>query len=76
MMNRFGSSVAESQLAEIETAMAEKLIAEQSQQGVFIPSNISLSSNVFVSFCWDNNDIAEETLSGKGTTHCTNGILL
>ena len=24
-------------------------------------------------FCWDNNDINEETLSGTGTTHYTNG---
>ena len=27
-------------------------------------------------FCWDNNDILEETLSGRGTTHCTNGIVI
>ena len=26
--------------------------------------------------CWDNNDINEETLTGHGTTHCTNGILI
>ena len=26
--------------------------------------------------CWDNNDIQEETYSGKGTTHCTNGIVI
>ena len=27
-------------------------------------------------FCWDNNDINEETLSGHGTTHCINGIAI
>ena len=26
--------------------------------------------------CFDNNDINEETLSGSGTTHCTNGIAI
>lgn len=25
---------------------------------------------------WDNNDVCEETLSGKGTTHNTNNILI
>ena len=28
----------------------------------------------FVTLCWDNNDTLEETPSGMGTTHCTNGI--
>ena len=27
-------------------------------------------------FCWDNNDLNEDTLSGANTTHCTNGILI
>lgn len=31
---------------------------------------------VFSVFVWDNNDIQEETLSGLGTTHCTNGIFV
>ena len=26
--------------------------------------------------CWDNNDINEETLTGHGTAHCTNGTLI
>ena len=25
---------------------------------------------------WDNNDFGEETLSGKGTTHNINGIII
>ena len=40
----------------------------------FVPSYISPLS--FATFCWDNNDIIEETLSGQGTTHCTNGIVV
>ena len=26
--------------------------------------------------CWYNNDINEGTLSGHGTTHCTNGVVI
>ena len=39
-----------------------------------MPSNIDRTANVV--FCWDNNDFAEETPSGSGTTHCTNGIII
>ena len=31
---------------------------------------------MFATFDFDNNDLLEETLSGKGTTHATNGILV
>ena len=41
----------------IETLMAEEELEKQS----LIPSNIQ--PNVFSTFCWDNNDILEETLS-------------
>ena len=27
-------------------------------------------------FCWDNNDIAEETKLGVRTIHCTNGNIV
>ena len=37
--------------------------------GVVIPSNIS--PGVFVQFAADNNDLNEETLDGKQTTHAT-----
>ena len=42
--------------------------------GSVLPSNAQ--PGVFATFCWDNNDLKEETLSGKGTTHCTNGIMI
>ena len=55
--------------------MAEDVIAQQKDYaGVCIPTNITKSS--FVSFSWDNNDINEETLTGCGTTHGTNGIVI
>ena len=44
------------------------------EDGVIITKTIR--PNVPVVFCWDNSDINEETLSGHGTTHCTNGIVI
>ena len=74
LLNHFGCGLSKSQISEIETAMAENIVQQQQQQTAFVPSNISKGS--FVHFCWDNNDINEETLSGRGTTHCTNGIAI
>ncbi|XP_078353866.1 uncharacterized protein LOC144638547 [Oculina patagonica] len=73
ILNRFGHGLSYSQVEEVETALAETQIAKQ-QNGVLVPS-VS-SPNVPGVFCWDNNDLQEETLSGKGTTHCTNGIVV
>ena len=33
-------------------------------------------NHVPVMYVFDNNDFQEETPSGKGTTHCTNGIII
>ena len=60
-------------LEELETAMAEKQIQHKSS-GCVVPSNIV--HGVFSIFCYDNNDLQEETLSSKGTTHCTNGVVI
>lgn len=73
MLNHFGHGLSYHSIEEVETAIAEAQLS--SQQGrSFLPSNIQ--ENVPAIFCWDNNDILEETLSGKGTTHCTNGIVI
>ena len=73
ILNRFGHSLSYSQEEEAETAIAKALL-EQEGNGVLLPS--ICTKGVFGTFCWDNNDIQEETLSGKGTTHCTNGIVI
>ena len=49
-------------------------ILDEVKDDKFIPSNIDTRSPVV--FCWDNNDISEETATGAGTTHCTNGIVI
>ena len=73
LLNRYGHGCSASKLAEYETALAEDIMKDSSVEG-YLPTNISTASPVV--FCWDNNDLAEETLSGAGTTHCTNGILI
>ena len=62
ILNRFGHGLSYSQVEEVETALAEMQIARQ-QNGVLVPS--VCYPNVPAVFCWDNNDLLEETLSGK-----------
>ena len=73
LLNRFGHGLSKSQLYAIEAGKAEKMLQQQQQQIAFVPSNITGSS--FAHFCFDKNDINEETLTG-GRKHCTNGIAL
>ena len=72
-LNRFGHGISYTALEELETAMAEKQIQHQSS-GCVLLSNIV--PGVHSIFCYDNSDLQEETLSSKGTTHCTNGIVI
>lgn len=62
ILNRFGHGLSYSQIEELETAIAEKEI-ERESDGVLLPS--VCIPNVPAVFCWDNNDLLEETLSGK-----------
>ena len=73
LLNRYGHGISYDQVLEIETALAESHMEAQ-EHGVIIPKVIC--ANVFSTFCWDNIDLLEETLSGRGTTHCTNGIVV
>ena len=59
ILNKFGHSISDSQLREWDAAMAEKQLELQKDQATLIPSNINSLS--FVTLCWDNNDILEET---------------
>ena len=54
-----------------DTALA---IASSRGQDIIIPRNIN--PGMFATVVWDNNDFNEETVSGKGTTHVANGIML
>ena len=74
ILNRFGHCMSETQLREYETGMAQQQLELQYQGNAFLPSNIHAGG--YVSLCWDNNDLLEETKTGTGTTHCTNGIVV
>ena len=54
-----------------DTALA---IASSREQDIIIPRNIN--PRTFSTIVWDKNDFNEETVSGKGTTHVANGIML
>ena len=57
--------------------MKKALVKKHHVEGInslILPQTIK--PNVFASFVWDNNDICEETLTGAGTTHVTNGIII
>ena len=47
---------------------------QREKDNLILPSNIQL--HVFANFCWDNNDLNEETVTGSDTTHCTDAIII
>ena len=73
VLNKLGHGISYSQLEEIEAGIAEVQM-KAVENGTLLPSNCQL--NIFTTFAFDNNDLEEETLSGKNTTHCTNGIVI
>ena len=74
ILNHLGHGLPNSQIQEVETSMASRHLVDSEDGTVYTPNNIQ--PNVPVITCWDNNDINEETISGHGTTHCTNGIII
>jgi hypothetical protein len=54
-----------------DTALA---IASSNGEEIIIPRN--MNPEAFTTIVWDNNDFNEETVSGKGTTHVANGIII
>jgi hypothetical protein len=68
LLNRYGHGMSYEQVLLVETRLAEKQLEEEVND-VVLPKVVQ--PNVFSTFCWDNIDLLEETLSGKGTTHCT-----
>lgn len=70
ILNGLGHCVSHSSVLEHDTALA----TVQLKQDSIIPPG--MNKNIFSTLVWDNNDFGEETLTGKGTTHNTNGILI
>ena len=73
LLSQFGYGIGYTEL-EAQTATKEHHLKRTSEGEAFIPSKIDPSCRVGLYF--DNNDICEEIISGFGTTHCTNGIMI
>ena len=71
ILNGLGHCSSNTQVLEHDTALAELQLL---RGDAYIPSNITAQFQA--TLVWDNNDFGEETLSGKGTTHNTNGIII
>ena len=74
LLNRFGHSISGPELQRVETALAEEQLLKQQSAEILLPNVIRPLS--FAKFCWDIIDMMEETLSGAGSTHDTNGIVV
>ena len=69
LLNKMGHCSSYCDVEIINTSLAQEISAQSQAHGVVIPSNIS--PGVFVQCAADNNDLNEETLDGKQTTHAT-----
>ena len=74
LLNRLGHGISYSKLEEIETALCLKKIETEEEMAVILPSNIY--PGVPTTLAFDNIDRLEETLSGSGTSHRVNGIVI
>lgn len=70
LLNGLGHCVSHSTVLLHDTALALK----QLKENAVIPDGFQAEK--FTTLVWDNNDFGEETLTGSGTTHNTNGIIL
>lgn len=73
LLSSFGHGISPCQLAEVDTTLAQQRLTTSTDLSV-LPSNVSRSAPA--TFCFDNFDMREETRTGGGTLHCTNGIVV
>ena len=73
LLNRSGHGVSRSKLQEFDTALCLHKMS-MNDGSVAIPRDIK--PNVQVTLAYDNIDRLEETLSGGGTSHRVNGIII
>ena len=73
MLNRFGHCCPYDDILVVDTSIALDIIACSENLSAVVLSNIT--PGVFVQVSRDNNDINEETLDGKQTTHATTLVL-
>ena len=69
LLNRMGYCSSYEEIEQVETSLANESLARAHASGVVIPTNIR--PGAFIQLAADNNDINEETIDGKNTTHAT-----
>ena len=69
LLNRMGHCSSYEEIEQVETSLANESLARADISGVIIPTNIN--PGTFIQMAADNNDINEETIDGKNTTHAT-----
>ena len=70
LLNQFGHCCSPDLLYKHDSALTKAI----STESTFIPRNIAI--DLPTTLVWDNNEFTEETLSGKGTAHVANGIII
>ena len=73
ILNTLGHCCSYDETEVIDTSLAKESLAKAKKTGVAIPSNITRGK--FIQFAGDNNDINEETLDVKQTTHATTLVI-
>ena len=74
VLNRLGHSISYSKLEELDTLLCLQKQAREADKGILLPSNSHPCVPTALAF--DNIDRLEETLSGGGTSHMVNGIIV
>ena len=70
LLHGFGHCVSHPTVLQYDTALASMELSKNS----IVP--VGFHPKVHTTVVWDNNDFMEETISGTGTTHNTNGIIV
>ena len=73
LLNKMGHCVSYDEMRAVNTSIAEDVLAKAEEFGTVIPTVIKAGS--FVQIAADNNDLNEETIDGKTTTHATTMVI-
>ena len=73
-LNCLGQGISYSKLEEIDTALCLQKQKKEEDRGIVLPS--SSHPGIQTTLAYDNIDRLEETLSGGGTSHRVNGIII
>ena len=73
LLNRMGHCVPYDEMRAVNTSIAEEVLAKVEEFGTVIATNIK--PGAFVQIAANNNDLNEEAMDGKNTTHATTMVI-